>query len=46
VSDEHEYADNLVVWLENGRKALDYMETDERRGHFSYAIPLLLASTR
>ena len=29
-SDEHGYGDNLVVWLENGRKILDYIETDER----------------
>jgi hypothetical protein len=29
-SDEHEYGDNKVVWLENGRKVLDYMEADER----------------
>jgi hypothetical protein len=29
-SDEHAYGDNQVVWLENGRKVLDYMEADER----------------
>ena len=29
-SDEHEYGDNQVVWLESGRKILDYMEADER----------------
>jgi hypothetical protein len=29
-SNEHEYGDNQVVWLENGRKVLDYMEADER----------------
>jgi len=29
-SDEHGYGDNQVVWLENGRKVLDYMEPDER----------------
>jgi len=29
-SDEHEYGDNQVVWLENGRKVLDYMEADAR----------------
>jgi hypothetical protein len=29
-SGEHEYGDNQVVWLENGRKVLDYMEADER----------------
>jgi hypothetical protein len=29
-SDDHEYGDNQVVWLENGRKVLDYMEADER----------------
>lgn len=29
-SDEHSYGDNQVVWLENGRKVLDYMESDER----------------
>jgi hypothetical protein len=30
VSDEHEYGDNQVVWFENGRRVLDYMEADER----------------
>jgi hypothetical protein len=29
-SEEHEYGDKQAVWLENGRKVLDYMETDER----------------
>jgi hypothetical protein len=29
-SDEHEYGDNQVVWLENGRTVLDYIEADER----------------
>jgi len=29
-SDEHEYGDNKAVWLEDGKKVLDYMETDER----------------
>jgi len=29
-SDEHEYGDNQVVWFENGRRVLDYMEADER----------------
>jgi hypothetical protein len=29
-SDEHEYGDNQVVWLENGTKVLDYVEADER----------------
>ncbi len=29
-SDEHEYGDKQAVWLENGRRALDYMEADER----------------
>ena len=29
-SDEHEYGDNKVVWLEDGNKVLDYMEADER----------------
>ena len=29
-SEEHEYGDKRVVWLENGRKVLDYMEADER----------------
>ena len=29
-SDEHDYGDNQVVWLEDGRKVLDYMEADER----------------
>jgi hypothetical protein len=29
-SDEHGYGDNQVVWLENGRKVLDYVEADER----------------
>ena len=34
-SDEHEYGDNQVVWLENGRKIPDYVEADER---FSAAV--------
>jgi hypothetical protein len=29
-SDEHEYGDKQALWLENGRKVLDYMEADER----------------
>jgi hypothetical protein len=29
-SDEHKYGDKQAVWLENGRKVLDYMEADER----------------
>src|SRR5260370_27380444 len=29
-SDEHEYGDNKAVWLEDGKKVLDYMEADER----------------
>jgi hypothetical protein len=29
-SDEHEYGDNKTVWLEDGKKVLDYMEADER----------------
>ena len=29
-SDEHEYGDNKAVWLEDGNKVLDYIETDER----------------
>jgi len=29
-SHEHEYGDKQAVWLENGRKVLDYMEADER----------------
>ncbi|MGC2820442.1 MAG: hypothetical protein WA198_12205 [Candidatus Sulfotelmatobacter sp.] len=29
-SDEHDYGDNQVVWLEDGRKVLDYMEADKR----------------
>ena len=29
-SDEYEYGDKHAVWLENGRKVLDYMEADER----------------
>jgi hypothetical protein len=35
-SDEHGYGDNQVVWLENGRKVLDYMEADERFRAFSF----------
>jgi len=27
-SDEHEYGDNKAVWVEDGRKALDYMEAE------------------
>jgi hypothetical protein len=39
-SDEHEYGDNQVVWLENGRKVLDYMEADERfsAASFKYSM--------
>ncbi|MGD0466792.1 MAG: hypothetical protein ABSA54_00300 [Terriglobales bacterium] len=29
-SDEHEYGDNEAVWLEDGKKVLDYIEADER----------------
>jgi hypothetical protein len=29
-SEEHEYGDKQAVWLENGRKVLDYIEADER----------------
>lgn len=29
-SEEHEYGDKQAVWLEDGRKVLDYMEADER----------------
>jgi hypothetical protein len=29
-SGEHEYGDNQVVWLDDGKKVLDYMEADER----------------
>ena len=29
-SDKHEYGDKQALWLENGRKVLDYMEADER----------------
>lgn len=29
-SDERDYGDNQVVWLEDGRKVLDYMEADKR----------------
>jgi hypothetical protein len=29
-SDEHEYGDKQALWLENGRKILDYMAADER----------------
>lgn len=29
-SDEHEFGDNKAVWVEDGTKVLDYMETDER----------------
>ena len=29
-SNEHEYGDNKAVWLEDGKKVLDYMEADER----------------
>jgi hypothetical protein len=33
-SDEHEYGNKQALWLENGRKVLDYMEAEE---HFSEA---------
>ncbi|MGA7629654.1 MAG: hypothetical protein WCB11_02735 [Terriglobales bacterium] len=39
-SDEHEYGDNQVVWLENGRKVLDYMEADERFSAASFTESL------
>ena len=29
-SDEHEYGDNRAVWVEDGKKVLNYVETDER----------------
>jgi hypothetical protein len=29
-SDEHEYGENKTVWLEDGKKILDYIEADER----------------
>lgn len=29
-SDEHTYGDNKAVWLEDGKKILDYMEADAR----------------
>jgi hypothetical protein len=29
-SDEHEYGDNKAVWLEDGYRVLNYIETDER----------------
>jgi|ERR1039458_2307783 hypothetical protein len=29
-SAEHEYGDNKAVWLEDGKKVLDYMDADER----------------
>jgi len=39
-SDEQEYGDNQVVWFENGRKALDYMEADERFNAASFRASL------
>jgi hypothetical protein len=29
-SEEHEYGENTAVWLEDGKKVLDYVEADER----------------
>jgi hypothetical protein len=29
-SDEHNYGDNIAVWLEDGSRVLDYIETDRR----------------
>ncbi len=29
-SDEHGYGDNNAVWLEDGKRVLDYVEADER----------------
>ena len=29
-SDEYEYGDKKAVWLEDGKKVLDYIEADER----------------
>jgi hypothetical protein len=39
-SDEHEYGDNKAVWLEDGNKVLDYMETDERFNAASFTDSL------
>ena len=36
-TDEHEYGDNQALWLENGRKVLDYMEADERFSAASFS---------
>jgi len=35
-SDEHEYGDNKAVWLEDGKKVLDYIEADERFNSASF----------
>jgi hypothetical protein len=35
-SDEHEYGDNKAVWLEDGKKVLGYMDTDERFNSASF----------
>ena len=39
-SDEHEDGDKHAVWLENGRKVLDYMEADERFSAASFTDSL------
>lgn len=35
-SDEHEYGDNKAVWLQDGKKVLDYIEADERFNSASF----------
>jgi hypothetical protein len=39
-SDEHEYGDNHAVCLEDGNKALNYVETDERFNAASFTDSL------
>lgn len=39
-SDEHEYGDNKAVWFEDGKKILDYLETDDRFNAASFTESL------
>jgi hypothetical protein len=39
-SEEHEYGENTAVWLEDGKKVLDYVEADERFSAASFKASL------
>jgi len=40
-SDEFTYGESIVVWIEDGRKALDYIERDRRFNARSFAESLV-----